>query len=161
MDDIAAALGVGRRTLFRYFPSKNDIVWGDFDQVLLRLRRDLAAQPPGTPVLGAIAAAVCSSNAYDAGQLPELRIRMGLITEVPALQAHSMLRYAAWRQVIAGFVAEREGVDADGVRAQSLAHAALGISTAAFRCWVTGHGELEANLQDGFSLLVPDRAHNF
>ncbi|MGO9891485.1 MAG: TetR family transcriptional regulator, partial [Solirubrobacteraceae bacterium] len=29
VDDIADALGVSRRTLFRYFASKNDMVWGD------------------------------------------------------------------------------------------------------------------------------------
>src|SRR5215213_2120704 len=34
LDDIAAALGVGRRTLFRYYPSKNDILWGRFDASL-------------------------------------------------------------------------------------------------------------------------------
>jgi Transcriptional regulator len=28
MDDIAALAGIGRRTLFRYFPSKPDLVWG-------------------------------------------------------------------------------------------------------------------------------------
>ena len=35
MDDIAAAVGVGRRTLFRYYPSKNDILWGQFDDSLV------------------------------------------------------------------------------------------------------------------------------
>ncbi|TQM06248.1 TetR family transcriptional regulator [Pseudonocardia kunmingensis] len=28
VDDIAAAAGIGRRTVFRYCPSKNDIPWG-------------------------------------------------------------------------------------------------------------------------------------
>lgn len=31
VDEIAAVSGVGGRTLFRYFKSKNDIAWGDFD----------------------------------------------------------------------------------------------------------------------------------
>ncbi|MGH2893561.1 MAG: TetR family transcriptional regulator, partial [Solirubrobacteraceae bacterium] len=42
LDDIATAVGVGRRTLFRYFSSKNDLVWGNFDGVLERLRAELA-----------------------------------------------------------------------------------------------------------------------
>src|ERR1700743_778390 len=36
VDDIATAVGVGRRTLFRYFESKNDLAWGDFDWVMER-----------------------------------------------------------------------------------------------------------------------------
>ncbi len=34
VDEIAAAAGIGRRTFFRYFKSKNDAVWGDFDTQL-------------------------------------------------------------------------------------------------------------------------------
>ncbi|MCQ0020665.1 TetR family transcriptional regulator [Actinomadura madurae] len=28
VDDIASAAGIGRRTFFRYYGSKNDVVWG-------------------------------------------------------------------------------------------------------------------------------------
>ena len=41
VEDIAATVGVDPRTIFRYFPSKNDIVWGDFDWVIGRLRHHL------------------------------------------------------------------------------------------------------------------------
>lgn len=34
VDDIAAAAGIARRTVFRYYSSKNAIVWGDFDSHL-------------------------------------------------------------------------------------------------------------------------------
>ena len=105
VDDIAEALGVSRRTLFRYFASKNDMVWGDFDWVLGRLQRCLDATGPGEPLHEALRRAVVESNRYEDEQLPELRIRMRLITGVPALQAHSTLRYAEWRAVIADFVA--------------------------------------------------------
>src|ERR1700744_2374257 len=76
VDDLAAVLGVGRRTVFRYFRSKNDMVWGDFDLVLDRLRADLTAQDPVRPVMHALPAAAVSSNRYPAEELPRLRIRM-------------------------------------------------------------------------------------
>ncbi|MGH2885221.1 MAG: mycofactocin system transcriptional regulator, partial [Solirubrobacteraceae bacterium] len=136
VDDIAAALGVSRRTLFRYFASKSDMAWGDFDWVLARLRRCLDATDPDEPLHEALRAAVVESNRYEDEQLPELRIRMRLITAVPALQAHSALRYAEWRTVIAEFVAGRLGCETGDLVPQTVAHAALGTSMAAFLVWV-------------------------
>lgn len=155
VDDIAAALGVGRRTVFRYFASKNDIVWGDFELVLQRLRRDLDAHGPEVPTLEAIARAIVSSNRYPPEQLPELRLRMALITGVPALQAHAMLRYAAWRAVVADYAARRRFEAPADLVPQAIAHAALGVSMAAFSCWVDAEAQdLEQNLRRGFAGLV-------
>ena len=36
VEDIAAAVGVSRRTFFRYYESKSDMVWGEFDAELVR-----------------------------------------------------------------------------------------------------------------------------
>ncbi len=157
MDDIAAALRIGRRTVFRYFPSKNDIVWGDFDQVLDRLRALLDATGDDVPLRPALAAAIVESNRYDASEVHGLRIRMQLITSTPALQAHSMLRYAAWRQVIAEFVARRRGEDHEDLVPLTLGHVCLGISMAAFSKWVaTPDDDLDANLRDAFTVLLAD-----
>ena len=38
VDDVAHAAGISRRTLFRYYASKNAILWGDFDTHLAHLR---------------------------------------------------------------------------------------------------------------------------
>jgi mycofactocin system transcriptional regulator len=154
VEDIAATLGVSRRTLFRYFASKNDMVWGDFDWVLERLRRCLAETSPDAPLHEALAQAVIESNRYDDEQLPELRIRMRLITGVPALQAHSMLRYAEWRAVIAEFVAQRLGCRPDELVPQTVAHTSLGTSMAAFVVWVNDPStDLIANLEQAYALL--------
>jgi len=154
VDDIADALGVSRRTLFRYFASKNDMVWGDFDWVLARLRRCLAATALEEPLHEALGRAVVESNRYEDEQLPELRIRMRLITGVPALQAHSTLRYAEWRSVIAEFVAGRLGCGVDDLIPQTVAHAALGTSMAAFLVWVDNPAsDLVANLEEAYRLL--------
>jgi TetR/AcrR family transcriptional regulator, regulator of mycofactocin system len=154
VDDVADALGVSRRTLFRYFASKNDMVWGDFDWVLGRLRRCLDETATEEPLHEALRRAVVESNRYEEEQLPELRIRMRLITGVPALQAHSTLRYAEWRWVIAEFVAGRLDCEPTDLVPQTVAHAALGTSMAAFLVWVDDpSSDLTANLDEAFGLL--------
>ncbi len=47
VDDIVQVAGIGRRTFFRYFRSKNDLPWGDFDTLLERMRANLAQQSGG------------------------------------------------------------------------------------------------------------------
>jgi mycofactocin system transcriptional regulator len=136
MDDVAAALGVGRRTVFRYFASKNDLVWGDFDSVLRRLQDELDATDPRAPLTTALRDAVVASNSYPTELLPELRLRLTMITTVPALQAHSMLRYAEWREVVARFAARRLRRDPGHLVPQAIGHAALAASTSAFTHWV-------------------------
>ncbi|MGH2862992.1 MAG: mycofactocin system transcriptional regulator [Solirubrobacteraceae bacterium] len=136
MDDIAEALGVGRRTLFRYFDSKNDMVWGDFEWVLHRLRDEFENVRQVDDLMDALRQAVVASNTYPESVLPDLRIRMTFITSIPALQAHSMIRYAEWRTVVAEFAANRLGQKVDGLAAQAIGHAALAASTAAFVRWV-------------------------
>jgi mycofactocin system transcriptional regulator len=154
VDDVAEALGVSRRTLFRYFASKNDMVWGDFDWVLERLRHYLDVATPDEPLHEALRRAAVESNRYEDEQLPELRIRMRLITGVPALQAHSTLRYAEWREVIAEWVAKRLRCGAGDLIPQTVAHAALGTSMAAFLVWVDDpSSDLVANLEQAYRLL--------
>lgn len=154
MADIAAALGVGRRTLFRYFASKNDIVWGEFDEVCDRLRRLLDATPPERPLLDALGDAVVASNAYAPDQQTELLIRMRLITSVPALQAHSMLRYRDWRRVVEEFVARRRGEAPSDLVPQTIGYLALGASMSAFVHWVATPGaDLDDNLRQAFATL--------
>ncbi|HEY5332011.1 MAG TPA: TetR family transcriptional regulator, partial [Solirubrobacterales bacterium] len=63
VDDIATAVGVGRRTVFRYFPSKNDMVWGGFEQVIERLRVHLA-EGDDLPLADALRRAPVLSNRY-------------------------------------------------------------------------------------------------
>lgn len=136
VDDIADAVGIGRRTLFRYFPSKNEIVWGDWEGELARLRANLAAVSDVTPLMAAVREAVLETNDFVAEDLPELRVRMKLLVTVPTLQAYSTLRYQEWRDVIARFAAARVGQDVEDVYPQSLGHATLGVTLAAFLRWV-------------------------
>src|ERR1700756_3043322 len=136
VDEIAAAAGIGRRTFFRYFPSKNDIPWGAFEDELERMRVRLKASPPHVPLMDAIRVALIDFNRVAPAQVPLHRRRMELILRVPTLFAHSTLRFTAWREVIAEFVAERSGQRPDGLAPQTIAHAVLGVAIAAYEHWL-------------------------
>jgi TetR/AcrR family transcriptional regulator, regulator of mycofactocin system len=140
VDDIAAAVGVGRRTLFRYFESKNDIAWGDFDWVMERLREALD-EGAELPLMEALRRGVVESNRYPPEQEAGLRTRMTLITGTAALQAHSALRYAEWRGVVATWAAGRRGEARHDLVPRVIGYAALGSAMASFERWVASEDE--------------------
>ena len=151
VEDLAEAAGIGRRTFFRYFPSKNDVVYGDFDAALEELRARLAATPPDVPLWDGVRAAVLAFNALPAGAEPQHRVRMSLVLHTPALQAHSTLRYAGWRAVIAEHAAARLGVAVDALPAQLVAHQALACAVTAYEQWLARPGtDLAALLDEAF-----------
>jgi mycofactocin system transcriptional regulator len=155
VDDIAAAAGIGRRTFFRYFRSKNDVPWGDFDAMLRRMRERLDGCPPQRPLMEVVREALLDFNRVPAAEQPWHRRRMELILRTPALQANSTLRYADWRAVLAGFVGERLGRPADSLVPQTIAHATLGVAVAAYEQWLRHDGaELTALLDEAMRELA-------
>jgi mycofactocin system transcriptional regulator len=143
VEDIAAAAGIGRRTFFRYFPSKNDVPWGTFELELERMRARLRACPRDTQLMDAIRVALVDFNQVEPAEVPQHRRRMELILRVPTLVAHSTLRFASWRAVVAEFVAERTAQRPDALAPQAISHAVLGVAIAAYQQWLDDeHAEL-------------------
>lgn len=136
MADIAREVGVGTRTLFRYYPSKNDIPWGQFDQTLIHFRRLLTSQSEVIPVHEAVHRAVVEFNRFPADSQPSHRDRMRLILRTPELQAHSVLKYAEWRIVIADYVALRLGQDPGGWLPLAAGHVSLALALTAYERWL-------------------------
>jgi mycofactocin system transcriptional regulator len=136
VDDIAHAAGISRRTFFRYYASKNDLVWGGFDREVGRLAARLLDAPAELPLMDALRDGVRFVNRVEPSELPLHRRRMELILRVPALQAHSALRYAAWRQAVADFAGRRLALPPDSLRPQAIAYAALGVALAAYEEWL-------------------------
>ena len=136
VEDIAAAAGIGRRTFFRYFASKNDVVWGRFDEGLTQLRASLAAAPADRPVADVLRDAVVAFNALAPDETAVHRQRMSLILSVPSLQAHSTLMYAEWRHVVADFVAARTASRATDLLPRLVGHLMLGAAVAAYEQWL-------------------------
>jgi len=150
VDDIAGAAGIGRRTFFRYFSSKNDLVWGEFEEHLQRFRELLAQADPGTPMLEALREAVVEFNRFDPADTPWHRQRMRLILRVPTLQADATLRYASWRRIVRDFVAERSGLPPSALFPRLAGYTVLAAAIAAYEHWLAAEPgtELSALLDE-------------
>ena len=154
VDDIAAAARIGRRTVFRYYASKNDIPWGAFDEQLNGMRDTFAALPASLSVMTGIRLAVLDVNDVGLDELPWHRRRLRLILGTPALQAHSTLRYQEWRQVVAEYAASRLGLRPGDLIPQTIGHASLGVALAAYERWLGTEGaELLELLDEVFRAL--------
>ena len=163
VEDIAAAAGIARRTFFRYYGSKTDLVWGEFDVELDRFRAWFAAVPPQAPVMQAVRRAVVDFNVLPDDQVDAHRERMRLILGVPTLYASSTLRFVQWREVIAEFVAARTRAAPSDLLPVTVGHTALGATLAAYEQWLrdpsaslaTLLDEALGLLADGFPELTP------
>jgi mycofactocin system transcriptional regulator len=135
IEQIAAEAGVSRRTFFRYFSAKADVLWGDFDAEVRAIRAALAAVPPEVPMMEAIRRAVVAANHYRAEDVPELRARMNLIISVSALQSGAAVHYDAWERAISEFAATRLRQPADSLYPLAAGRATLAVCRAAYDRW--------------------------
>lgn len=136
VEAIAEAAGISRRTFFRYFPSKNDVAWGDFDSQLGHMRRFLAELPADLPLAAGLRRALLDFNTFPPAEAGWHRQRMALLLDVPALQAHSALKYVGWRRVVAEHVAARLGQDPADHRPRTVGWVLLGVALAAYEQWL-------------------------
>jgi mycofactocin system transcriptional regulator len=154
VDDVAQAAGIARRTLFRYYASKNAIPWGDFDAHLQHLRDLLDRVDPRIPLGEALRTALLAFNTFDESETVRHRKRMRVILQTAELQAYSMTMYAGWREVIAGFVARRSGVKTTDLMPQTIAWTMLGIALSAYEHWLDDESvSLPEALGDAFDVV--------
>ena len=136
VEDIAAAAGISRRTFFRYFGSKNDILFGNFELLLDDLEQWLASAPDDRPMFDVIADATMQFNRVHTDGSVAHRERMELILHTPALRANAALRNAEWLAVVARYASRRMGVAVDELGPQLVGHIALGAASAAYEQWL-------------------------
>jgi TetR/AcrR family transcriptional regulator, regulator of mycofactocin system len=135
VERIAAAAGVSKRTFFRYFDSKADVLWHAFDGEVRALSSAFAAVPGHIPLMDAIRQVVVGVNQYRAEDVPELRTRMSLIGSVPALQASAAHHYDAWERAVTEFAAERLGQPAGSLYPLAIGRATLAVCRSAYERW--------------------------
>lgn len=164
VDDVAAAAGIARRTLFRYYPSKNAIPWGDFDVHLREFTEVFDAADPKMPIAATLRTALLDFNTFDETEAARHLQRMRIILETAELQAYSMRLYAGWRDVVATFVARRTSARPHDLVPQTIGWLMLGVALAAHEHWLAladraGAAELRTALGKTFDTMAAGVDH--
>ncbi|MGY1857162.1 acyl-CoA-like ligand-binding transcription factor [Modestobacter sp. SYSU DS0290] len=140
IDDIARAAGIGRRTFFRYFESKADVLFVESPAELARLRQGLAAAHPGEPRPAVVTRAVLAALHHPPEDREWALQRAQLILGVPALAAHTSVVLSRWCRAVADHARTRPC--ADPYYAEALGHAVVAATVAAHAHWIA-HPETE------------------
>lgn len=140
MDDVAAAAGISRRSLFRLFPSKAALVWGGLDDFAARFTEALRARPATEPSGPALRAAYRIGATFPDDALEVTRHRLRVIRANPSLERGGEATVTALTGVIVQFVAERDGRPADDLAVTVRASAVAAAASAALTWWAV-HGE--------------------
>lgn len=155
IDQIAEAADVSPSTVFRYFPTKEDIVLTDeYDAVL---EAGLRARPADEPMVESMrrvtVEALREIAAADRGELVQ---RTRLIREVPAIRGRTAENTARDAALISAVLAERTGRPADDLELRVISAAILAALQEAMLNWVEGgeSAELEALIDQTMDVLA-------
>ncbi|GAA3761046.1 TetR family transcriptional regulator [Plantactinospora mayteni] len=120
IDEIVAVAGISRRSFFRYFGTKEDVVLDHFIADGAVLRAALERRPDGEDIWAALRGAVFSL----AGEVPDeerLLAVSRMMYETPSLRARSMEKHLHWYDHLAPEVERRLGAGAGGkLRARAI-----------------------------------------
>ncbi|MBT1684159.1 TetR family transcriptional regulator [Curtobacterium flaccumfaciens] len=154
MDDVAAAAGVSRRSLFRLFPSKAALVWGGLDEFAARFREALRSRPADEPSAVALRAAYRIGATFPDDAVEVTRHRLRVIRANPSLEHVGAATVTALTDEILRYVAERDGVTADDLAVAVRAHTLAAAASAALTWWALhGDGRPEDVLERALALL--------
>jgi AcrR family transcriptional regulator len=131
VEEIADACEVSPRTFFRYFPTKEDVLFADSDArrgILLAVLADRPADEPPVVALHAAMRALASDYRHDRA---ELVARSKVVEGSPQLQAYKAEHQHGWEAAVVDALEQRPVVGAPVARDELQLLAALG--TAAFR----------------------------
>ncbi|MEU1278074.1 TetR family transcriptional regulator [Streptomyces sp. NPDC005805] len=161
VDEIAAAAGVARRTFFRHFRSKEEAIFPDHDDTLVRAEAVLNAAPPHEHPLDTVCRGIKEVMKMYAAA-PSVSVeRYRLTREVPTLREREIASVARYERLftryLLGHFDERDHHDGndDPLLAEVAASAVVTAHNHVLRRWLRagGQGDVEAQLDHAFAIV--------
>jgi AcrR family transcriptional regulator len=139
VDDITERAGLGRTTFFRYYRSKEDVIFPDHDR-LLGLVRDRLLTPGQHSVLAAVSDAVRLVLLHYLAEGDLARRRYALTSTVSALRDREIASVARYQRLFREFIAEQLGDPGEpaSLRAELMAATAVAAHNHVLRRWLRG-----------------------
>jgi AcrR family transcriptional regulator len=136
--EVARAAGVAEKTVFNYFPTKEELFYSRleaFEEELLAAVRERA---PGESILAAVRGFLMAQRGVfamkgaggDEEATEQLRTVTRVITGSPALLARERQVFAQYSQALAALVAEETGARNGAIEPQVVANSLLGVHRA-------------------------------
>jgi AcrR family transcriptional regulator len=164
VDDITERAGLGRTTFFRYYRSKEDVIFPDHDRVLNQLRDRLASSSSKTALV-AVSDAVRLVMLHYLEEGDVARRRYALTSRVPALRDREIVSVARYQRLFREFIASwlGDGDERVSLRAEVMAAAMVAAHNHVLRRWLRGESpdplaEVDESLGQVIALLATNAA---
>ncbi len=149
VEQIARAAGVSRRTFFRYYESKEDVLVERSDRLGERLYDELAQRPRDEAPLLAIRNALVPAIEVGIEDGDFIRCAIRLLRETSALRRAMMERRNRLEERIAALMARRLGSGPEDDTPMLLAFVTRALHDTAFNAWYDHETDDIAGLVDG------------
>ena len=158
VDEIAAEALVSPRTFFRYFGSKEAVLFSDQEEMLDLLRETIRQQPRGALPVDVLRAGVSALIAYTA-EHREMQFRRARLSRSGASSQtyHRAVLQPQWEEEMAAVIAEHLGVEVDvDIRPRLLAGVGIAVMAAVGGTWMASDGtaDMDALLDRAFDGLA-------
>jgi AcrR family transcriptional regulator len=159
VDAIAERAGIARRTFFRYFRSKDDVIFPDHDTLLATVTEQLAGQSAAGPVEAVCAGVRVVFRSYvDDPQVSVQRYR--LTRSVAPLRERELASVRRYEVTFSRYVRERLAVVFDppeaALRADVVAATVVAAHNAVLREWLRAGGDYDpmSDLESAFGWVT-------
>jgi AcrR family transcriptional regulator len=156
IEQIAAAADLAPRTFFRYFPTKEEVVfWADYQPTLAGF---VAARPADESALKAVHHGIVEALAAIWNQDGERMMeRLRLAFRTPALHPRLRQQQAGWATAVAEILADRLGERPDNLQVRIIAAAVAAAVWVAIEEWQAQNGgreELGALIDQALGIVL-------
>jgi AcrR family transcriptional regulator len=139
VEEITDAAEVSKRTFFRYYACKEDVLFADHARHLRELELGLDGRPAGEPVLAAVRAGLVALAATLEEEQEQVLTRARIVVTTRSLHGRALEVYSLFQEAIAEAVARRCGADPVGdLRVRLVAGIAATALREAVQAWALG-----------------------